>query len=45
MTRASFIGPGSQGAGVARRIIEQGVPTTFLELLGYPRNVVEGVAQ
>ena len=29
MTRAGFIGLGSQGAGMAQRIIEQGVPTTL----------------
>jgi 3-hydroxyisobutyrate dehydrogenase len=29
MTRAGFIGLGSQGAGMARRIIERGVPTTL----------------
>ncbi len=29
MIRAGFIGLGSQGAGMARRIIEQGVPTTL----------------
>jgi len=29
MTTAGFIGLGSQGAGMARRIIEQGVPTTL----------------
>jgi len=29
MTRAGFIGLGSQGGGMARRIIERGVPTTL----------------
>ena len=29
MTRAGFIGLGSQGLGMAQRIIEQGVPTTL----------------
>jgi 3-hydroxyisobutyrate dehydrogenase len=29
MTRAGFIGLGSQGSGMARRIIERGVPTTL----------------
>lgn len=29
VTRAGFIGLGSQGAGMAQRIIEQGVPTTL----------------
>lgn len=29
MVRAGFIGLGSQGAGMAQRIIEQGVPTTL----------------
>jgi len=29
MTRAGFIGLGSQGAGMAQRIIEQGLPTTL----------------
>jgi 3-hydroxyisobutyrate dehydrogenase len=29
MTRAGFIGLGSQGAGMAQRLIEQGVPTTL----------------
>jgi len=29
MARAGFIGLGSQGAGMAQRIIEQGVPTTL----------------
>ena len=29
MIRAGFVGLGSQGAGMAQRIIEQGVPTTL----------------
>jgi 3-hydroxyisobutyrate dehydrogenase-like beta-hydroxyacid dehydrogenase len=29
VTTAGFIGLGSQGAGMARRIIEDGIPTTL----------------
>ncbi|MSV41418.1 MAG: NAD(P)-dependent oxidoreductase, partial [Actinobacteria bacterium] len=29
MTTAGFIGLGSQGSGMAKRIIAQGVPTTL----------------